>query len=727
MAQQQFNKPYFTFVKGLATEASPVTFPENSSLDESNCILNRDGSRQRRFGVDFENDYAQSSAISSVDFRDGIITTHEWNVVGGSGTTNFLVVQVADTLHYYDITADSISGSKKSFTTDLSALGMSDVSKPISATSGNGKLFVVCEEFDPFYVEYDKSGDTISTTTITLEVRDFEGVDDGLDIDENPTSLSALHKYNLYNQGWDDSKINSYYTSQSSYPANNQIWHVGKDSNGDFAPATLVKTDFGNTPAPKGRNIFNAFDINRDIYVSGAGRKLTSARPRAIAFYASRVWYAGVNADGFSAKIYYSQILEEFTNVGHCYQSADPTAEDISDLIESDGGVVNISDLGEIYTIKVVGTSLIIFASNGIWSISGGEGSGFTATSYVVDKLTSVGAISASSVVVVEGRPYYLANDGIYSLVPDQITGKLNDLNISISSIQSKYNSVPDLNKSLATAFYDGREKKIFWLYTEEALPSPLEYRTKYSQLFVFDVILEAFYTFDISSLAVNTPYIAGIVKSRSINTQNVTDTVTVGGDVVQVAADDVIVTSAEVIDTLSKIKLLTVVPSPTTGTLTFSEFKNDKFIDWETADGTGVDYTSYLETGHEILDDASRSKQIQYMTALFEKTETGFVDDGSGNIILDRPSSCYLSAKWNWTGTAAANKWTTPRQIYRFTRHYTPTGAGDTFDDGNTTVVTKNKLRGRGKSVRFRFESETGKDFKLIGWQVQYAGVTAV
>ena len=36
-----------TFVKGLITEASPLTFPDNASLDELNFILNKDGSRRR--------------------------------------------------------------------------------------------------------------------------------------------------------------------------------------------------------------------------------------------------------------------------------------------------------------------------------------------------------------------------------------------------------------------------------------------------------------------------------------------------------------------------------------------------------------------------------------------------------------------------------------------------------------------------------------------------------
>ena len=54
MAQAEINREYLTFVKGLITEASALSFPENASIDEDNFVLNRDGSRQRRLGFDYE-------------------------------------------------------------------------------------------------------------------------------------------------------------------------------------------------------------------------------------------------------------------------------------------------------------------------------------------------------------------------------------------------------------------------------------------------------------------------------------------------------------------------------------------------------------------------------------------------------------------------------------------------------------------------------------------------
>ena len=45
---QGAEKLYKSFIQGLVTEASPLTFPENASIDEDNFVLNRDGSRSRR-------------------------------------------------------------------------------------------------------------------------------------------------------------------------------------------------------------------------------------------------------------------------------------------------------------------------------------------------------------------------------------------------------------------------------------------------------------------------------------------------------------------------------------------------------------------------------------------------------------------------------------------------------------------------------------------------------
>ena len=84
-----------------------------------------------------------------------------------------------------------------------------------------------------------------------------------------------------------------------------------------------------------------------------------------------------------------------------------------------------------------------------------------------------------------------------------------------------------------------------------------------------------------------------------------------------------------------------------------------------------------------------------------------------------DNPSSCMVQAQWDWADSINSGKWGTSFQTYRYKRNYIPTGASDTFDYGKNVIVTKSKLRGNGKALSLRIESEAGKDCKLLGWAV--------
>jgi hypothetical protein len=172
-----------------------------------------------------------------------------------------------------------------------------------------------------------------------------------------------------------------------------------------------------------------------------------------------------------------------------------------------------------------------------------------------------------------------------------------------------------------------------------------------------------------------------------------------------------------------SVIKLLTFVEDGTDWDYTFSELKDRTFVDWYTYDSTGLPYESYVDTGYEMLGDSMRDKQATYVFCYFNRTEEEFVDNGDG-VVFDYPSSCRMYGKWDWTSTNTANKWSDPQQVYRFLRNFTP--AVGSFDYSYDVIETKNKVRGKGKALSLRFESEEGKDFQLLGWAINYtAGAT--
>jgi len=89
------------YVRGLITEATALTFPENASYDELNMELLRNGSRRRRRGINRETDASFSNepdlsdlGITQAEFINQQITIYKWVSVGGDPDLNLLVVQV---------------------------------------------------------------------------------------------------------------------------------------------------------------------------------------------------------------------------------------------------------------------------------------------------------------------------------------------------------------------------------------------------------------------------------------------------------------------------------------------------------------------------------------------------------------------------------------------------------------------------------------------------------
>jgi hypothetical protein len=52
--------------------------------------------------------------------------------------------------------------------------------------------------------------------------------------------------------------------------------------------------------------------------------------------------------------------------------------------------------------------------------------------------------------------------------------------------------------------------------------------------------------------------------------------------------------------------------------------------------------------------------------------------------------------------------------------------GAGE-MQDGQPVVVTKNKVRGRGRALQLKFTAEAGKDAHILGWQTNFNVETRV
>mgnify|MGYP003527194809 CR=1 FL=1 len=174
MPKQSTKVEFNTFVKGLITEASPLNFPKDASLDEENFELKRNGGRRRRLGFAFEEGYSEIplTNFSLENYAVASPTNFKWTEVGGKATQNFVVVQANSTLYFFDMNQEDLST-----TGYLGSLSLEDFPTAVqySLTSIDGFLVVAAGVGVIAIVSYD--GTTFSASYERLMVRDLWGIE----------------------------------------------------------------------------------------------------------------------------------------------------------------------------------------------------------------------------------------------------------------------------------------------------------------------------------------------------------------------------------------------------------------------------------------------------------------------------------------------------------------------------------------------------------------------
>lgn len=699
-----------SFTKGLLTEFSSMNFPENSSTDADNVVFSEFGNVTRRVGVDLEPSY-QTYTQASLTSNTGVYTEFHWTAVSNDGSLSFVVQQVGDKIYFFGVSDDSLSASKKSFSISLSTFKTSGVTASTLASNacqyanGKGYLFVSHPFCNPFYVSYDFDTDSITSTQIDIEVRDFEKLDDSLEIDERPTTLSNAHKYNLYNQGWYydaviDNQSGGVYIGNvltamhallGKYPANTDIWWVFKNGENEFDISQISRVTLGNTPAPSGHYIYNAFDIDRTAKTSITGLTSQSsgqARPSAIAFFAGRIFYAGTSAEKYGDKVYFSQIIESDDQFGKCYQVNDPTSETIFDLLDTDGGVVSIPTVAKVVSLQVINDTLIVTATNGIYAIRGSNNGPFKATDYTIEFVSNVGTVSHLSIAKIDTNLLWWNNDALYSLSKDNIGVYYEVQNVSKQTIQAIIDEVPSANRAYVKGCYNKRAQIVQWLYNDQVGGTPWQY----NRILEFNVASKAFYTYTIDTSL--SPRISGIVtvegQRRSVVLEDVLDNSS--AQVTNNAAADVQVQSVAFTPN-SEIFKYVITGNISSGSpgFTYGE-QSTIYRDWDAIADTG-NYTSYMYSGYRI-----RGEMLRF----FNSTPIA--------VVIKNVPDAQVTFKGVWD---YGFKTSMPQELYVAHRAYY-TSKGWTPGD---YIVKKLRVRGRGKSLQLYFESVDDAPFDISGW----------
>ena len=782
-----------TFVGGLVTEASPLTFPENASLDETNFVLNRDGSRRRRLGMDYEvglGDY--TAGFDAPIVGDLQVVTFEWEEVADIPNKALTAIQIQGKCYILDradVTLDVDAGVKAVF--DLDNLATSPARA--SFASIDGRLVIAYGATTVKVITYDEATDTLTEESQNLLVRDLFGVEDKFDnsagvdpeidllspewINFRPITTTDMneHVYNLRNQGWSVPRL-EWATQVKSDPVLafeiDGATNRGLPSNADFptpyifpdnANGTDKTTDrFNDTSATRSEPARSRAPVGHfiiDFLSRGASRQEGVARlaetyananpdevdpsitfrpptgttltlpqdktdggAKVVAEYAGRVWYAGFSGSvtggdsqspTLTSYVLYSQLVRDKSQINKCYQAGDPTSIYESELLDTDGGFIRLAGASDVQRMVDVGSGLMVLARNGVWFIRGGNDSSFSATSQDVVKVTEHGTSSPSSAVLVDGTLMYWADDAIYHVSPNKL-GEWAATDVT-ATITTLYQSISSAEKPSCQGVYDQYDKKVRWLYNtrQDSTGGPKE--------LVLDVVIGAFYPSNIGRLTTGDtpivvapitipPYKVGVsevpVWSELDPVLSDTDTVVYEATVRQTAIREVVYLTLLNIADISDTRFTT------------SSYLDSNFLDWFSDDGVGEDAAAYLLTGYINTGDLHRHKQVPYIFFHFRRTETGFTDTGDDLVPIGE-SSCMVQSQWDWANSITYGKWSRSFQAYRYRRHYMPDDVTDTFDYGTTTIISKSKLRGRGRVVSLLISSEAGKDMDLLGWSM--------
>lgn len=707
-------KPTNVLTKGLITEAGELTFPEGASVDELNCSLERTGSRRRRLGINYEADYT-SHTVSG--FSAGSVTsTYVWEHPGGVSAKTFVVAQFGSRIHFFDSTSgSSLSSGLK---TGSNYIDLNTYKRPTGAGPQDariqcanlfGHLVVASPEINTILVSYNSDTDTISAEEIEFRYRDFSWRGDRSSYEDGVAtgSVTIERKYDTQNSGWKGDKgaaaLSTYISSESEYPPLTHAWYAGKNSSGLFSVAEWQKVYSGSSLIANGSYILDLYAGDRVTVsgIAGLTNATESTRFSTVVSYASRIFYAGMTSTRNTSNIYFSKICSYMSDIGECFQQNDPTAEDFSDLLDDDGGVINIPEASNIRRLHVLGPYLVVFAENGVWAIRGVDDV-FKATGYAVNKISDVGLFYDTSFVSAEGRPYWWASSGIFTLTVSEEGGSLKAINLSLPTIQSFWENISPSAKAQCKGVFDSLNGRVFWMYPSEGFTTDY----KMNRILILDEPLQAFYPWAISNTVTGYPYVTDALYLRGSQSSSVSTEVvdSSGTPIVDSSSDAVIITRTGSAYSSTSLVFLTV---DTSDKVTFSIFSDDSFKDWGSAD-----YSSYMVTSYDFMGDLTTKKNLLYTTVYLKRTEEGLTGNDVDGYEFGRPSSCLLSSYWNFRTQANSLS----QQCYK-NGYVVASESGLVYPD--TVVSNRLKIRGKGRQMTLKFESEEGKDFHLLGFDV--------
>jgi len=491
--------------------------------------------------------------------------------------------------------------------------------------------------------------------------------------------------------------IKTWFTAFGFYPSNTEIWWQYKSANNIFLDPTATAVAIYNnvaqttTPAPKGHYIVNPFNVDRSTISGIPGLTVISSggeRPATGAFFAGRLFYAGTHTSALHNNIYFSQIIESTAEFGKCYQENDPSAEDFFDLLPTDGGVISIQGAGQILKLYASRAAIVVFATNGVWMITGtggNEGLGFSASDYSVNKISDIKTFSATSFVEVQGTISWWTVEGIYALTLSVDGAKIDSM--TNTTIAKFYGDIPNTSKLSVRGVYDPITFIVQWVYRSTEATT-IEEKYTYDKILCFNTLTQAFYVWTVASSPIK---INGITVVQSLGGGITTNNVVNGVDNVVSGGIQVVVSSLTQ-NVAPVFKYIISKPTGATYQFSFGEAYQPVYHDWVSIDNVGLNYVSDFTTGYAVHGEAQKFFSLQYID-IYANTDNAISNTGYT-----------IQGLWDFAGSGGSGKFSSIQRA--------------DIPVGNFNVTRKRyRIRGKGMALQLKFSSTENLPFFIIGW----------
>lgn len=273
---QKVEQGHLSFARGLATELTPLSTPEElqgTTSDELNMTVNTEGMyRTRRAG------FAEVPSLKNAVLGT-VLDVKYWRKASCYVVCSYNPIPTD--ANEYEVQSTFIDKTdplkNRQYTTKISVPdfvlpSVCFLRTKCLITYGSRPLLFTREISGEYTIQY-----------INLFIRDFKLLDDKLTVTNRPGFLTIEHKYNLLNAGWYQPRslkdpagigdpVQNFYAKKTSYPSNADVSYLGDitDSNGDlkFDPAAFDNINVGSTEAPRGHYVYDIRSIERGARVN---------------------------------------------------------------------------------------------------------------------------------------------------------------------------------------------------------------------------------------------------------------------------------------------------------------------------------------------------------------------------------------------------------------------------------------------------------------------------